>query len=147
MVSARRTAAVLAGATVPVLAPALAGCRKERAQDGAAVPTAAATVRALTATPTPSAEATRRRPGEGRCPGRGVALTPMAQYPHTTEAEGPRGGRSATTEPTAGRERNGPGPGRRRSGVKAAPPAVRPLRTLSQAPESVLGPKSCEFGE
>lgn len=42
---------------------------------------------------------------------------------------------------------NGPGTGTRRSGVKAAPPAVRRLRTRSLAPESVLGTEFCEFGE
>ncbi|WP_326605526.1 hypothetical protein OG930_26135 [Streptomyces sp. NBC_01799] len=116
MTSARRTAAVLVGATAPVLAPALAGCGEERAQAAAAAATA-------------------------------PALTPMAQDRHTTGAEVRKVAGRRPPSPLRAANGNGPGPGRRRSGVKAAPPAVRPLRTLSRAPESVLGPESCEFGE
>ncbi|MFF3351696.1 hypothetical protein ACFYWN_03475 [Streptomyces sp. NPDC002917] len=120
MTSAGRTAAVLTGATVPVPAPALAGCGKERAQVGAAARAAAATA---------------------------PALTPMAQDRHTTGAEVRKVAGRRPPSPLRAAKGNGPGPGRYRSGVKAAPPAVRPLRTLSGAPESVLGPEFCELGE
>ncbi|WP_411085254.1 hypothetical protein [Streptomyces sp. 061-3] len=76
-----------------------------------------------------------------------AALTPMAQDPRTTEAGVRKVAARWPPSPLRAADGNGPGPGRRRPGVKAAPPAVRPLRTLSQAPESVLGPESREFGE
>ncbi|MGW1704257.1 hypothetical protein ACWCP8_01540 [Streptomyces sp. NPDC002206] len=76
-----------------------------------------------------------------------AALTPMAQDPHTTEAEVRKVAGRRPPSPLRAANGDGPGPGRHRCGVKAAPPAVRPLRTLSQAPESVPGPESREFGE